>query len=128
MSVAMKGLGHKPTYEQLVGVAVPYGLEHIRYPNRNANGFVLSQLDGEGVRQLERQQEMASKELYKEHLLKYIAKNTGANINDLRNGAHQELRTDRINQALNPNAQFYNLARSGHDMEALHSLPPSEET
>ena len=132
MTVAMKGLRLKPTYEQLIGVAVSDGLEHIRSPNRNAsflrNSFVLSQLDGEGMRQMERQQEMASKESYKEHLLKEIAKNTGANIHDLRNDSHQELRTDRINQTLNPNAQIYNLARSDHDMEPLHSLPPSEET
>ena len=73
MSVAMKGLRLKPTYEQLIGVAVPDGLEHIRFPNRNAsflrNGFVLSQLDGEGMRQMERQQEMASKESDEEPLL-----------------------------------------------------------
>ena len=69
---------------------------------------------------------MASKEAYKEHLLKQIATNTGANIHDLRNESHQKLRTDRINQALNPNVQFYNIARSDHDMESLHSLPPSD--
>ena len=86
----------------------------------------MSQLDGEGMRTMERQQEMASKEAYKEHLLKQIATNTGANINDLRNESHQERRTDRINQALNPNAQFYNIARSDPDLESLHSLPPSD--
>ena len=36
MAVAMKGLRIKPTYEQLIGVAVPNGLEHIKFPNRNA--------------------------------------------------------------------------------------------
>ena len=30
----------------------------------------MSQLDGEGARTMERQQEMASKEAYKEHILK----------------------------------------------------------
>ena len=34
------------------------------------NGFVLSQLDGEGMRAMERQQEQASKESYNEHVLK----------------------------------------------------------
>ena len=68
MAVAMKGLRIKPTYEQLIGVAVPDGPEQIKFPNRNAqflrNGFVLSQLDGEGVRIMEDQQ--------KDTLKKYI--------------------------------------------------------
>ena len=78
MASAMKGLRLKPTYEQLIDVAVSDGLDNIRFPNRDAtflrNGFVLSQLDGEGMRQMGKQQEMASKESYKEHLLKEIAK------------------------------------------------------
>ena len=57
-----------------------------------------------------------------------MAKNTGANFHDLRHDAHQELRTDRVNRALNPNAQFYNTSRSDHDMESMQSLPPSDET
>ena len=69
MASAMKGLRLKPTYEQLIDVAVSDGLDNIRFPNRDAsflrNGFVLSQLDGEGMRQMEKQQEMASKESYK---------------------------------------------------------------
>ena len=39
MAVAMKGLRIKPTYEQLIGVAVPDDLEHIGFPNRNAFFF-----------------------------------------------------------------------------------------
>ena len=54
MSVAMAGLRLKPTYEQLIGVAVSDGLGHIRFPNRSASflrdGFVLSQLDCEGIK------------------------------------------------------------------------------
>ena len=69
MTQAMRGLRAKPSYEQLIGVAVSDGLEHIKFPNRDSKflreGFVLSQLDGEGMRQMERQQEMASKEAYK---------------------------------------------------------------
>ena len=46
--------------------------------NRDAkflrDGFVLSQLDGEGMRTMQLQEEMASKESYKEHLSKQIAK------------------------------------------------------
>ena len=36
----------------------------------------------------------------KEHLVKQIAKHTGANFHDLGNDAHQELRTERIENAL----------------------------
>ena len=43
---------------------------------------------------------MASKESYKEHILKQIATNTGANIHDLRNDSHQEMRTDRVEKAV----------------------------
>ena len=60
----------------------------------------MSQLDGEGMRTMERQQETASKEAYKEHLSKQIATNTGANIHDSRNDSHQELRADRVEKAV----------------------------
>ena len=36
MAMAMKGLRLKSTYEQLVNVAVSDGLEHIKFPNRDA--------------------------------------------------------------------------------------------
>ena len=104
MASSMQGLRVKPKYEDLIGVAVSDELRNIKFPNRDAsflrNGFILSQLDGEGQRAMERQQEMASKEAYKEHLLKEIAKNTGANLHDLRNDHHQELQSERVNNAL----------------------------
>ena len=78
MASSMQGLRVKPTYEDLINVAVSDCSENNNFPNRNAKplreGFVMSQLDGEGARIMERQQEMASKEAYKEHLLKEIAK------------------------------------------------------
>ena len=107
MSYAIKGLKVHRQYEDLIGVAVSDKLYNIKCPNRNAtflrNGFVLSQLDGEGMRQMEKQQEMASKESYKEHLLKEIAKNTGSNIHDLRNDNHDDMRKERIDRAVNSN-------------------------
>ena len=107
MSIAIKGLRVKPNYESLINVAVSDKLYNIKFPNRNAtflrNGFVLSQLDGEGMRQMEKQQEMASKESYKEHLLKEIAKNTGSNIHDLRNDNQDDMRKERIDRAVNSN-------------------------
>ena len=67
MTVAMKGLRIKPTYEQLIGIAVPDGLEQIKFPNRDAKvlreGFVMSQLDGEGARVMEEQQQRHNKEV-----------------------------------------------------------------
>ena len=69
MSIAMQGLKLKPKYEDLINVAVGDKLYNVKFPNRDAqflrNGFVLSQLDGEGARIMERQQEQASKESYK---------------------------------------------------------------
>ena len=57
----MRGLRLKPTYEDLIGVAISSELYNIKFPNRDAqflrNGSVLSQLDGEGARIMERQQE-----------------------------------------------------------------------
>ena len=104
MTVAMNGLRLRPRYEDLTGVAVSDKLYNIKFPNRYAKflreGFVLSQLDGEGARIMKEQQKQASKEAYKEHLLKQIAKNTGANFHDLRNHAHQEMRAERVENAV----------------------------
>ena len=78
MAIAMEGLRLKPKYEDLTGVAVSDKPYDIRFPNRDAKflgeGFILSQLDGEGMRQMEKQQEIASKELFKESLFKQTAK------------------------------------------------------
>ena len=106
MANAMHGLRVHRQYEDLINVAVPDGLENIKFPNRNAsfmgNGFILSQLDNEGMRQMEKQQEIASKQAFKESLLKYIAINTGANLFDLRSESHQEMRDDRIREFTAP--------------------------
>ena len=116
MAMSMKGLRIKPTYEQLIGVAVSGDLEHTRSPNRNASFlrkwfYSVTKLDGEGMRQMERQQEIASKESYKEHLLKGIAKNT-ANTHDLRNDSHQEMRTERVEEAVH-----FDMAQGDDDVD-----------
>ena len=69
------------------------------------------------MRQMQLQQEKASKQAFKESLLKQIAINTGSNLSDLRNQSEADLRTEKRNQALNPNTQFYNISRSHHEME-----------
>ena len=74
MSIAIRGLRVKPSYEQLINVAVSDGLEQIKFPNRDAsflrNVYILSQLDNEGMRQMEKQQEMTSKQAFKESCIK----------------------------------------------------------
>ena len=92
------------------------------------NGSVLSHLDGEGMRAMEIQQEIASKHAFKESLLKQAAINTGSNVSDLRNQHEADLRTERVTQALDTNAQFGHIPQSDHEMESVHSLPPGVET
>ena len=36
MATAMRGLRVRPQYEDLIGVAKSDGLEHIKFPNRDA--------------------------------------------------------------------------------------------
>ena len=61
----MRGLEVKPTYESSIGVAFSDGSENIQFPNRDAkslrDGFILGQLDGEGMRQMQLQQGQALK-------------------------------------------------------------------
>ena len=124
MSIAIKGLRVKPNYESLINVAVSDKLYNIKFPNRDAkflrNGFVLSQLDNAGMMEMEKQQEMASKQAFKESLLKQIAINTGANLSDLRNEHDQETRTERVNNAIRPLPDFpswasFDMARDDDD-------------
>ena len=130
MAEAMRGLKVKPACGSLIG-AFSNGLGNIEIPNRNAkilrDGFILSQLDKEGMRQMKLQQEQASKQAFKESLLTQVAINTGSNLSDLRNQNEADLRTERVNEATNPNTQFYNISRSDHDMQSVYSLPPSDE-
>ena len=104
MTVAMQGLRVKPSYEQLVGVAGSDGLENITFPNRDAtflrNDFVLSQLDGEGMRVMQSQQEQAMKESLKDHFLKQASQATGVNISGLRTPSSAEAQNIRINNML----------------------------
>ena len=88
MAIAMKGLRVRPQYEDLIGVATSDGFGNIKCPNRSAKflreGFILSQLDGEGTRQMQLQQEQASKQAFKESVLKQIAISTGSNLSGMR--------------------------------------------
>ena len=97
MSIDNKsGLRIRSSYEQLIATALSDDNRNIKFPNRNAtflrNGFELSQLDGEGMRAMERQQEMVATEQYKQHLIKQIAVNSGMNASDIRSETHSILR------------------------------------
>ena len=88
-------------------MAVSDGLENIAFPSRDSTFFLemallLSQLDGDGMRAMQLQQEMASKQTFKESLFKFIAINTGSSLHDLRNDSHQELGDDRIREFITP--------------------------
>ena len=79
-------------------------LYNFKTPNRDATclriGCGLSQLDGEGMRQMQIQQEQASKEAFKESLLKQIAVKTGSNLSDLMATSNAETQTERVAQML----------------------------
>ena len=91
------------------------------------NGFIPSQLDGEGSRIMEKQ-EMASTQAFKERLLTTnIAINTGSNLHGLRSESHQEMRDDRIHEFSTPlrsRPETYDLAGSG-DITPYDTPSPS---
>ena len=138
MAVAMKGLRLKPTYEQLIGVAVSDGLEQIKFPNRNAtflrNGFVSSQLDGEGMRVMEDQQQRHIKAVYMDSALRSLASERSSDSvsNFSFKSAHtQDTATERTNAMITDNvnarkAKYYDLSENG--MEPLHELDTSSSS
>ena len=77
MAIAMRGLRAKPSNEQLINVAMPDGLEHIKCPNRDStflrNGFILSQPAGDGMRVMEDQQKRHIKEVYMDSAFRSLA-------------------------------------------------------
>ena len=101
MANAMHGLRVKPTYEQLVNVAVSDGLEQIKLPNRNAtflrNGFVLSQLDGEGMRVMEGQQKRPIEEVYMDTALRSLASDRSSD--SVSNFSFKSAHTHKIQQS-----------------------------
>ena len=139
MPISMKGLRLKPTYEQLIGVAVSDGLENIKFTNRNAtflrDGFVLSQLDGEGARIMEDQPKRHIKEVCMDSALRSLASEHGSD-NSVSNvpfkSAHtQNTAISKINAMLTESinagkAEFFDL--SENDMEPQHELESSSSS
>ena len=61
--------------------------------------FFNHNLVGMGTRQMQLQQEEASKHAFKENLLKQIAINIGSNLSDMKNDSDTDSRKDRVNIA-----------------------------
>ena len=136
MANSTQGLRVKPSYEQLIGVAVSDELENIKPPNRNAtflrNGFVLSQLDGEGMRVMEDQQQRHIKEVYTDSALRSLASERGSDSvsNFSFKSAHtQNTQTERINAMITENvnarkAEYYDLSGNELDTAKLQTRKP----
>jgi hypothetical protein len=117
MSIDTKsGLRIKPLYSQLIGTALSDDNRNIKFPNRDAkflrNGFELSQLDGEGQRAMERQQQMAASENYKQSLIKQIAINSGLSASSLRTEVDSQNRLMGVQSMLSvssPTTEHYDM-------------------
>ena len=84
--MASYGLKKKPTLNELAD-RIENAPNTIKYPNRTAtivrNSFELSQLDGEGMREMEQQQAQQMAEVAKESAIRNLAKNSDMNHADL---------------------------------------------
>jgi hypothetical protein len=119
MSIDNKsGLKIRPLYSQLIGTALSDDNKNIKFPNRDAtflrNGFELSQLDGEGQRAMERQEQMMASENYKQSLIKQIAKNSGMSASSLRSEVDSQNRQTSVKSMLS----FSSPATEHYDMSA----------
>ncbi len=81
-----QGLRKRPTYENSIDYFTN-DPDRIKYPDRRAkllrNGFELSQLDGEGMRDLEDQQLMSMKFQAQQNILNQMARDHGVPISEL---------------------------------------------
>eukprot|EP00972_Heterocapsa_arctica_P102007 15030176-Heterocapsa_arctica.AAC.1 len=76
------GLRLKPTYQELIGIALDDKAYGVTFPDRSARqlreGFVLSQLDGEGARFYEEQQQQLEQQQTRQTLIRRVAADVGA--------------------------------------------------
>ena len=90
------GLKKKPTLKVLAD-RIENEPNAIKYPDRTAtlirNSFALSQLDGEGLREMEHQQAQPMAEVAKEHAIRHLAKNSDMNHADLSDKANTATRS-----------------------------------
>ena len=98
------GLKKKPTLNELAD-RIENAPNTIKYPDRTAttvrNSFELSQLDGEGMREMEQQQAQHMAEVAKENASN-LAKNSGTNHADLSEKAKATTRSVGVQKMLKP--------------------------
>ena len=99
-----KGLRKRPTYDELV-YFIETDPERIHYPDRTATqlreSHYLTQLDGEGMQQMDSLHTNRMKEQQKRHILQDMADQTGKSINEIIAGqatkAHDYAESKRFN-------------------------------
>ena len=84
MANSIQGLRIKPSYEDLIGVAVSDGSENIEFHDRNALFLRNVTIRWGRYQNHGKQQDMTYTQAFKYSLLKDMAINTGANPHDLR--------------------------------------------
>ena len=88
-------------YEDLIGVAFSDGLEHIELINRGAkflrDGFVMSQLDGEGTRIMGDQQKRHNKQVCMDSALRSLASDRSSD--SVSNFSFKSAHTHKIQQS-----------------------------
>ena len=87
--IKTKGLRERPTYDELE-YFIETDPERIHYPDRTATklreSHYLTQLDGEGMQQMDSLHTNRMKEQQKRHILQDMADQTGQSIHELRAG------------------------------------------
>ena len=103
--MASYGLKKKPTLNDLAD-RIENEPNTIKYPDRTAttvrNSFELSQLDGEGMRQMEQQQAQQMAEIAKENAIRNLAKNSDMNHADLSEKAKVVTKSQSVQAMLRP--------------------------
>ena len=103
--MASYGLKKKPTLNDLAD-RIENEPNTIKYPDRTAttvrNSFELSQLDGEGMRQMEQQQAQQMAEVAKENAIRNLANNSYMNHADLSEKAKVVTRSQSVQAMLRP--------------------------
>ena len=128
-------LKKKPTFNELIDHIVN-DKDKIVYPNRFAKqlriSFALSQLDGEGMRQMEMQQINAMKEQQKEHILRQFAMNSNFEHGDISSligsGTHEVHMPDQDPEAMDTEPHLYNVAHDlTEEVDNLRNMASAEQ-
>ena len=101
--MAPYGLKKKPTLTEVI-TQIETEPNTIKYPDRTAtlvrNSFELSQLDGEGMREMEQQQAQQMAEVAKENAIRNLAKNSDVAHADLSEAAKAATRSQSVQTML----------------------------